>query len=118
MVAMNQPGDDRPRGFRMPDPDLTDVDCAIGGSSTLRLAVHALLHVLPEDLKTDSVRGTLNELRDRLDQRELQAILVYGPREYLLIKPLAPDAGGAFADQAAQHVQALADLGLIVRLDL
>lgn len=41
-----------------------------------------------------------------------------GPQEYLLIKPLAPDAGGEFAEQAAGHVRALDDLGLVVRLGL
>ncbi|MGD0604174.1 MAG: hypothetical protein ABSA53_11310 [Streptosporangiaceae bacterium] len=39
-----------------------------------------------------------------------------GPQEYLLIKPLAPDAGGEFAAKAAEHVRALDDLGLVVRL--
>jgi hypothetical protein len=33
----------------------------------------------------------------------------------LLIKPLAPDAGGTLAEKAAGHVRALDDLGLIVR---
>jgi hypothetical protein len=35
--------------------------------------------------------------------------------DYLLIKPLAPDAGADFAGKAAEHVRALDDLGLIVR---
>jgi len=39
-----------------------------------------------------------------------------GPQEYLLINPLAPDAGGEFAAKAAEHVRALDDLGLVVRL--
>lgn len=35
--------------------------------------------------------------------------------DYLLIKPLAADAGGVLAGKAAEHVRALDELGLIVR---
>ncbi len=35
--------------------------------------------------------------------------------QYLLVRPLAPDAGSALADQAAGYMRALDDLGPIVR---
>jgi hypothetical protein len=63
------------------------------------------------------VNEVLRMLREKLDELELQEIRLVGPQEYLLIKPIAPDAGGAFAEQAAEHVRALDDLGLVVRLD-
>jgi hypothetical protein len=46
----------------------------------------------------------------RYDASALQA--------YLMIKPLAPDTGGEFAEKVAGHVRgALDDLGMLVRLD-
>ena len=59
----------------------------------------------------------LKALRARLEEQELAEIRDLGPKEYLLIKPLAPDTGGAVADKAAGHVRGLDDLGLIVRID-
>ena len=101
-----------------PEPDLVDIERVLSGSSTLRVAINTLHYNLPQQLATDSVHDALRELHIKLGERELREIRDYGPREYLLIKPLAPDAGGIFANQAAQHVRALDDLGLIVRLDL
>jgi hypothetical protein len=118
MVAMDQPGDGRPHGSRMPEPKLVDVEHALSGSTTLRVAINTLMFILPPELETDSVHDALRELQVKLSERELREIRDHGPREYLLIKPLAPDAGPDFAGQAAQHVRALDDLGLIVRLDL
>jgi hypothetical protein len=102
----------------MPEPELVEVERALSGSSTLRVAINTLMYNLPPELETDSVHDALRELHIKLDERELREIRDYGPREYLLIKPLAPDAGPDFAGQTAQHVRALDDLGLIVRLDL
>jgi hypothetical protein len=115
---MDQPGNGLPHESRMPGPDLVEVERALSGSSRLRLAVVTLQNDLPADLEADSVRQTLAELRDRIDERELREIRDYGPRQYLLIKPFAPDADGTFTGKAAQHVRALYDLGLIVRLGL
>jgi hypothetical protein len=58
----------------------------------------------------------LNGLRGKLQELELREIRLAGPQEYLLIKPLAPDPGGEFAEKAAEYVRALDDLGLVVRL--
>jgi hypothetical protein len=71
---------------------------------------------MPPDWETGSIKTTLNTLRKKLEELELQEIRRSGPREYLLIKPLAPDAGGTFAEKAAEHVKALDDLGLVIRL--
>jgi hypothetical protein len=62
------------------------------------------------------VKEALKTLREKLDDLELREICRVGPLEYVLIKPLALDAGGEFAEQAAEHVRALDDLGLVVRL--
>lgn len=101
----------------MSHPDLAEVERALSGSSTLRVALNTLYYNLPPELETDGVHDVLRELHVRLGERELREVRAYGPREYLLIKPLAPDVGGAFAGKAAEHVRALDDLGLIVRLD-
>jgi hypothetical protein len=76
---MNQPRDGQPHGSRAPEPNLADVESAVSGSSTLRLAVNTLAYMLPADLMTGSMRQTLDELRNRLDERDLRAIRKYGP---------------------------------------
>jgi hypothetical protein len=102
----------------MPAPILDDIQGALGEPSKLRLALNTLQNEMPPNWETDSVREVLYGLREKLDELELREIRRLGHYEYLLIKPLAPDAGGAFAEKAAEHVRALDDLGLVVRLGL
>jgi hypothetical protein len=99
-------------------PILDDIQTALQVPATLRLALNTLQGEMPPELESGGVRETLNALRGKLEEMELQEIRRAGPQEYLLIKPLAPDAGGEFAEKAAVHVRALDDLGLVVRLGL
>ena len=106
------------KGNSMPIPILDDIQEALQVPSMLRQALNTLQSEMPAKWETGSVNEVLNTLREKLEELELQEIRRFGPHEYLLIKPLAPDAGGAFAEKAAEHVRALDDLGLVVRLDL
>src|SRR6266404_1027402 len=108
----------RAKGNSMPIPILDDIQEALQVPSMLRQALNTLQSEMPAKWETGSVNEVLNTLRKKLEELELQEIRRFGPHEYLLIKPLAPDAGGAFAEKAAEHVRALDDLGLVVRLDL
>jgi hypothetical protein len=105
------------KGASTPAPVLDDLQAAFQETWKLRLALNTLEARIPTQWETGSVREVLRALRDNLEELELEQIRHLGPREYLLIKPLAPDAGGAFAEKAAEHVRALDDLGLVVRLD-
>jgi hypothetical protein len=102
----------------MPTLILDDLQTALELPATLRLALNTLQSHMPSEWETGSVREMLNALRGKLLELELQEIRRLGPQEYMLIKPLAPDVGGALAEKAAEHVRALDDLGLMVRLDL
>jgi hypothetical protein len=102
----------------MLEPILDEIQGALYVPAKLRLALNTLQGEMPPELETGSVRAVLNTLREKLQELELQEIRRWGPHEYLLIKPLAPDTGGAFAEKVAEHVRALDDLGLVVRLDL
>jgi hypothetical protein len=82
----------------------------------LRLALHTLLHHTPLHLLDDNVSKALSALRDRLEEQEMAEIRRLGPQEYLLIKPLRPDAGGDLAEKVAAHVRALDDLGLVLMI--
>jgi hypothetical protein len=105
-------------GTRMPVPIIDDIQNALAAPARLRLALNTLQAEMPVEWQADDVNEVLDMLRESLGVLELEEIRRAGPREYLLIKPLAPDAGGAFAEQAAEHVRALDDLGLVVRLGL
>jgi hypothetical protein len=76
---MNPPGEGQPRGSRMPEPDLVDVERALSGSTTLRLAINTLHYNRPSELETDSVHDALRELHVKLGERELREICDYGP---------------------------------------
>lgn len=105
-------------GTDMPEPCLGNLQYALYGPSMLRLALNTLHCQMPPEWTADSaVRETLNGMRAKLEELELEGIRMLGHQEYLLIKPLAPYIGGAFAEKAAEHVRALDDLGLVVRLD-
>ena len=106
------------KGRSIVTPILDDIQDAIYVPAQLRLALDTLQSVMPPEWEADGVRETLRTLRKRLVELELQEIRRVGPQEYLLIKPLPPDIGGEFAEKAAEHVRALDDLGLMVRLDL
>ena len=97
-------------------PILDDIQAALHVPAMLRLALNTLQDEMPPELETGDIRKMLNGLREKLQELELREIRLAGPQEYLLIKPLAPDAGGEFATKAAEHVRALDDLGLVVRL--
>jgi hypothetical protein len=101
----------------MPIPILDDIQAALQVSAMLRQALNTLQSEMPPEWETGNVNEVLGTLRERLEELELQEIRRAGPQESLLIKPLAPDAGGVFAEQASEHVRALDDLGLVVRLD-
>jgi hypothetical protein len=102
----------------MPMQILDDIQTALQIPAMLRQALNTLQSEMPPEWETaGSVKEVLSTLREKLEELELQEIRRSGPQEYLMIKPLAPDVGGAFAEQAAEHVRALDDLGLIVRLD-
>jgi hypothetical protein len=106
------------KGSDMPTPILDDIQNALQLPSRLRQALNTLQGEMPAEWEAGSVNEVLDTLREKLEELELWEIRRLGPHEYLLIKPLAPDAGGAFAEKAAEHVRALDDLGLVVRLDL
>jgi hypothetical protein len=106
------------KGTSMPVPVLDDIQAALQVPSRLRHALNTLQCELPAEWETGSVVMALGVLREKLEELELREIRRVGPQEYLLIKPLAPDAGGEFAERAAEHVRALDDLGLVVRLGL
>jgi hypothetical protein len=106
------------KGTSMPIPILDDIQTALQLTSKLRRALDTLQGEMPTKWETGSVNEALNTLREKIEELELQEIRRFGPQEYLLIKPLAPDTGGAFAEKAAEHVRALDDLGLVVRLGL
>lgn len=71
---------------------------------------------MPVQWEKNGVRESLCTLRDKIDELGLREIRRLGPQEYLIIKPLTPDAGGALAAKTAELVKALDDLGLVVRL--
>jgi hypothetical protein len=104
------------KGTSMPIPALDDLQTALQVPSMLRLALDTLQNEMPANWETGSVNEVLGTLRRKIGELELQEIRRSGPHEFLLIKPLAPDAGGAFAEKAAEHIRALDDLGLVVRL--
>jgi hypothetical protein len=106
----------RAKGTSMPIPIFDDIQTALQVPAMLRRALNTLQNEMPPEWATGSVKEVLKTLPEKLDELELQEIRRVGPLEYLLIKPLAPDAGGEFAEQAAEHVRALDDLGLVVRL--
>jgi hypothetical protein len=106
----------RAKGACMPIPILDDIQTAVQVPAMLRQALNTLQDEMPPEWATGNVKDALKTLREKLDDLELQEIRRAGPLEYLLIKPLAPDAGGEFAEQAAGYVRALDDLGLVVRL--
>jgi hypothetical protein len=99
-------------------PSLTDIQSALCEPSKFRLALNTLQSEMPVDWEIGSVSEAFRVLRGKLEEMEMREIRSHGPREYLLIKPLAPDAGGEFAEKAAKHVRALDDLGLVVRIDV
>ncbi len=82
------------------------------------MVINTLHYNLPPELETDSAHDALGKLHVKTQQAGTAGDPRLRPLEYLLIKPLAPDIGPALAGKAAEHVQALDDLGLIVRLDL
>ena len=90
-------------------PILDDIQAALQVPATLRLALNTLQDQITPELESGGIGEMLNALRDKLEEMELREIRRVGPQEYLLIKPLAPDAGGEFAEQAAGHVRALDD---------
>lgn len=96
---------------------LNDIQCALQETAKVRLALNILQNEIPPGW-SDSACEALRAMREQLQELELREIRQLGPQEYLLIKPLAPDAGGPFAEKAAEHIRALDDLGLVVRLDL
>jgi hypothetical protein len=106
------------RGAGLPIPVLDDIQADMQVPATLRHALNTLQAEMPPEWETSSVKEVLGSLREKLEELELQELRRAGPQEYLLIKPLAPDAGGEFAEKAAEHVRALDDLGLVVRLGL
>jgi hypothetical protein len=108
----------RAKGTGMPFPILDDIQTAWQLPARLRQALNTLEWEMPIEWQTGSVTEALRAVREELEDLELEEIRRVGPREYLLIKPLAPDAGGEFAAQAAEHVRGLDGLGLVVRLGL
>jgi hypothetical protein len=115
---MNPPGDGRPRGADLPYADfLNEIEVGLGECAALRTALNTLEASLPPKWKNDGTHEVFKELRAKLEELELERLRRHGPYGYLLITPLAPDAGEDFAGKAAEHVRALDDLGLIVRLD-
>jgi hypothetical protein len=105
-------------GSSMATPIVDDIQGALYEHAQLRLALNTLQGGMPPELEAGGVREVLDALRDKLEERELRAIRRVGPQEYLLIKRLRPGTGGKFAEKVAEHVRALDDLGLVVRLDL
>jgi hypothetical protein len=101
---------------KLPEPVLDDTWNALGDTMSMRLALDTLQNQLPPRWTSNDVRHVLNALRDSLEDEELSQIRRWGPREYLLIKPLRPDAAVLVAAKAAGHVKALDDLGLIARM--
>jgi hypothetical protein len=108
----------RAKGDSMPVPILDDIQAALQVPARLHHALNTLQDELPAEWQIGSVVMALGALREKLDELELREIRRVGPQEYLLIKPLAPDVGEEFAEQAAAYVRALDDLGLVVRLGL
>jgi hypothetical protein len=100
----------------LPESALDDMWNALGGTVDLRLALSTLEASVPRHWTTDDTGRALKALWDKLEQEELSQIRSWGPREYLLIKPLRADAAPALAVEAAEHVRALDDLGLIARI--
>jgi hypothetical protein len=88
----------------MPVPVLDDMQTALQVPAKLRLALNALQGEMPPELGDDGIHEALYALRGKLEEMELRELRRVGPQEYLLIKPLAPDAGGKFAEKAAVHV--------------
>jgi len=101
---------------KLPEPVLDDTWSALGDTMSVRLALDTLETRLPPSWTSDDVRHVLNALWEKLEEEELSQIRRWGPREYLLIKPLRLDAAVQVAEKAAEHVKALDDLGLIARL--
>lgn len=100
----------------LPEPVLDETWNALGDTMSMRLALNTLRNQLPPHWNSHDVSHALNALRDRLEEEELTQIRRWGPREYLLIKPLRPDTAVLLAQKAAEHVRALDDLGLIARI--
>jgi hypothetical protein len=107
-----------PEGARpeLPEPSLDDMWNALGDNVALRLALSTVEANVPRHWTTDDTGRALRALWDRLEEEELSQIRTWGPREYLLIKPLRADTAFEFAMKAAEHIRALDDLGLIARL--
>jgi hypothetical protein len=63
----------------MPEPELADVERALSGSTTLRVAINTLMYNLPPELETGSVHDALRELHIKPDERELREIRDYAP---------------------------------------
>jgi hypothetical protein len=97
-------------------PVLDEIQSAFHLSAMLRQALNILQDEMPANWADGGVHETFRALREKLEELEIEEIRQVGPQEYLLIKPLAPDVGGEFAGQVAEHVRALDDLGLVVRL--
>ena len=98
--------------------DLNAIDWEISQTAKLRLALNALDYEAPVQWWGDSeiVTQAFGIMRDAIEQMDLDHIRALGPSQYLVIRPLAPDAGAQIASQAATHIRALDDLGLVIRL--
>ena len=72
--------------------DLEPVRYAMQVPAKLLMALDLLEGEMPVDWETGGVRESLLTLRDNISELALREIGRLGPQEYLIIKPLAPDA--------------------------
>jgi hypothetical protein len=102
----------------VPDPGRPPRQAASDLAQTrhLRLALDLLEETLPARYSCDGLTAELQALREKVAAAELAQLRTSGQREYLVIQPLAPAAAEPLITRAAEAVQILDDLGLVIRL--
>jgi hypothetical protein len=106
----------------MPGPDIsTELDVGevrdgLKSIRHIRMTLDMLEETLPLSYASDGLLSELWALREKIAAAELIQLRRIGHREYLVIRPIAPDTAEPLITMAAEAVKALDDLGLVVRL--
>jgi hypothetical protein len=96
--------------------DLDAFDSTLAGTRLARLGLDALLESLPADLRNTAAEDTLWEIHDRICEKELADLRLWGvTQQYLIIRPINPARPPAPEDieKITAAIRTLASLGLI-----
>ena len=95
--------------------DLEEVRSKLRDTRVIRLALDSLEEHLPPELESDDLTLDFLTLREKLAEAERNQLRKIGHREYMILAPI--DTFESFGGRAAAAIQALDELGLVIRLD-